>query len=706
MMKRVRAIELAYKGVSKMKLSVNDRPVEVESGASLLDAIREAGVYVPTLCHYPCLPSHAVCRMCLVEVKGEKDPQPACVTKAKENDELCTDSASLLAFRTTNVEWLLSRHPNDCMRCEVNGDCKLQNFVSENQLDDWWEKVPRGSTEHPEHKLIDHTSPSIWQDLSKCVECGLCVEACGESGQQQHVIGFAERGSARLPVTVFDKPLSETNCISCGQCTLVCPVGALIETPHWHDVLHTLDARRHITAVQVAPATRVAISEEFGMKPGTVSTGRMINALRELGFDYVFDTNFAADLTIIEEGTELLNRLKTHSNLPIFTSCCPGWVNWVEINRPDILPNLSTTKSPQQMHGALTKRGAFVASLGPDFAEGKTEPYVVSVMPCTAKKDESERPGMSGDVDHAITTRELARMIRARGIAFGALSEEAEFDNPLGESTGAGQIFGASGGVMEAMVRTATHFTGSESTLPLEWHTLRGVSEGIKTAEVPGVGRVAICNGIAVAQRLLETDAWKEEFVAIEVMACVGGCLGGGGEPKSMDPEILQKRMHAIYEIDKSAPRRRSYENPDVQKLYATELESPNSPKAHKLLHTHYAARRSKRLLLMQFLDCVDRRDGQAAAELFHPQALWSTASPFGDVEGVKCIAELIESKLPPRQYAANFQRHQMASAADVEDLTVVTPTGERCRFNMEVETLKQGNESKLLIKTLVRELL
>ena len=297
-------------------------------------------------------------------------------------------------------------------------------------------------------------------------------------------------------------------------------------------------------------------------------------------------------------------------------------------------------------------------------------------------------------------------MIRARGIAFDALSENGEFDNPLGESTGAGQIFGASGGVMEAVARTASHFVGLENSLPLEWQQLRGVSQGVKSTEIAGIGKVAVCNGIAAAQYMLQTQTWRDDYVAIEVMACVGGCLGGGGEPKSMDPLILEKRAQAIYAIDKIAPRRRSYENQEIQKLYASELVEPNSVYAKVLLHTSYAARNSKRLLLMRFLDCVDRRDAAGAARLFHPDGTWSTASPFGDLQGAAVVEALIKNHLPPRKYGPRYERHRMEAAADIESLKVITSAGERCRFSLELESIPEGSQARTVIKRLVREIL
>ena len=318
--------------VKLLKLTVNGRAVLVPAGATILDAIRASGARVPTLCYHPSTKPSGVCRMCLVDVKGKSKPLASCHTPAVSGMVVQTDSQQIQDFRRRDLQFLLSRHPNACMTCEASGNCKLQDLVLENQVEDLWPKSDRGSPEHPEHLLHDHTSPAIYRDMDKCIECGLCVEAC--AAQKIHAIGFAERAGDRIPTTAFDKPLSETNCISCGQCTWVCPTGALIERPDWHRVMDVLDAHRRTTVVQTAPATRVAIGEEFGFAPGTISTGRLVNALRSLGFDYVMDTNFSADVCIMEEANELLARVRGErpgGKLPLFTSCCPGWINYVEV---------------------------------------------------------------------------------------------------------------------------------------------------------------------------------------------------------------------------------------------------------------------------------------------------------------------------------------------------------------------------------------
>ena len=697
----------------KTRIRINTHDVEVQEGTTLLEAAQQAGIHIPTLCHHPRFPAQATCRLCLVQVQGQGQAatqlRPACATPARAGDEVTTDAPGLVAFRRTDLAWLLARHPNDCMRCEVQGQCRLQQQVGEMQVQEQWDKLARADGDaagHGSPVRRQERSPSISREMDKCIECGLCVQACGDAGQQQHVIGFTGRGGERLPVTVFERPLADTPCISCGQCTVVCPTGALAETPDWHEVLAMLDAGRRTSVVQVAPATRVAISEEFGMPPGTVSTGRMINALRRLGFHYVFDTNFAADLTVMEEATELIGRLREGGALPLFTSCCPAWIHWLEINRPDLLPHLSTAKSPQLMHGALSKRGPFARGLMGGSEDPAREPCVVSIMPCTAKKDEVLRPGVQGDVDHVLTTRELARLMRARGIALMACDEDGRFDDPLGASTGAAQIFAASGGVMEAVARTASHLLGAggaDGAGPLEWHALRGVGPSVKTLVLPGVGQVAVCNGIAAAQDLLRDDAWRRQFVAIEVMSCVGGCLGGGGEPKSGDPQVLEKRAHAIYALDAQALQRRSYENPSVQALYRDELGRPGSPQAHRLLHTGFSGRHTPRAMLMQFLDAVDRRDEQALRRLVHPGAQWETASAFGRLEGLEDIVAMVTGKLGPARAGPGLERHRMLCPSDPGDLRVVTHAGETCGFTLELEASEPGRPPGRRITRLVR---
>lgn len=470
-----------------------------------------------------------------------------------------------------------------------------------------------------------------------------------------------------------------------------------MERPDWQRVLQVLDAKRRVTVVQTAPATRVAIGEEFGFEPGTISTGRLVNALRQLGFDYVTDTNFSADLTIMEEANELLARVRGErpdGKLPLFTSCCPGWVNWIEINRPDLIPHLSTAKSPQQMHGAISKYGPLAKMIA-----GDEEPFVVSIMPCTAKKDEAVRPFLRDDVDAVLTTRELAKMIKHRNIPFATLSNDGIYDSPFGESSGAAAIFGASGGVLEAALRTAADALGIDA--PIDWHSVRGVNSRVKEATVPGVGTVAVVNSIGAAVDLLKNDDWKEKYLMLEVMTCKGGCLGGGGEPKSDDPDILEKRAKAIYKIDETSAIRKSHENKEVTKLYKEFLGHPLSETSEKYLHATYAARRSPRNQLMRFLDAVDHRDGMVAASLFAEHGEWVIGEDtFGIMKGKDDIGHFVKNKLPKLEKlkpGMDRPRHRMIDHAEGTD--VQTPNGEKVHFCVQLD--RSGRIQKLARTTI-----
>eukprot|EP00163_Fabomonas_tropica_P005055 TRINITY_DN1451_c0_g1_i2.p1 TRINITY_DN1451_c0_g1~~TRINITY_DN1451_c0_g1_i2.p1 ORF type:complete len:464 (+),score=66.72 TRINITY_DN1451_c0_g1_i2:977-2368(+) len=454
-------------------------------------------------------------------------------------------------------------------------------------------------TQVHEAHLHDHTSPAIEIDFEKCILCGRCATACTDV-QNMNIIGRTGRGEAAVPHTIFDVPLKDTNCISCGQCTLHCPTAALIERPDLHRCLGILDSKSKICVVQTAPATRVTIGEMFGLAPGSVSTGKLVAALRALGFDYVFDTNFSADLTIMEEGGELLQRVEQGGPFPMFTSCCPGWINMVEKEYPEYIPHLSTAKSPQQMHGALTKE-YFAQKIGKD----PKDVFTVSIMPCTAKKDEAARPNMrdvQGErhVDLVLTTRELGRLIELRSIPFVSL-EDSEYDSPLGKSTGAAVVFGATGGVMEAALRTAIELHTGEVIPRIDYGEVRGLDR-IKRATVK-MGdvdvRVAVAHGgKAVREICEEVKAAKRPssdplYHFIEMMACPGGCIGGGGEPKSLDPHILDKRMESIYRIDRHAPLRKSHENPDIHALYQDIRQDPDAEhNIHRWLHTQYYDRK------------------------------------------------------------------------------------------------------------------
>lgn len=589
-------------------LKINDHQIKVAEGTTVLDAARSLGFNIPTLCNHQDLCVAGNCRVCVVEMKGARTLIASCATPASEGMEIYTNSLKVRNARKHIVELLLSEHRADCTKCYKNQNCELQTLANEFSFGEhiFLDLVAGRPYE------IDRSSPSFIKDDSKCIRCQRCVRTCSEL---QHVsaISVANKGSHQKISSFHDRPMSHVVCTNCGQCVNRCPTGALVEKTYIDQVWDAIyDTDKHVV-VQTAPAVRVALGEDLGFDPGERVTGKMVAALRQLGFDSVLDTDFTADLTIVEEGTELLTRLKRvlvegdqKVALPMFTSCSPGWIKFIEHKFPQMLPNLSTCKSPQQMFGALAKT-FYAEKRGLD----PSKVVSVSIMPCTAKKFEADRPEMrsSGykDIDYVLTTRELAVMIKQAGIDFLALEEE-KYDSIMGASTGAAVIFGATGGVMEAALRTAYEIITDRSVpfTNLEIVPVRGM-EGVKEATIRIEGtkeewkflegvemKVAIAHGLVNANKLVRAvSTGKASYHFIEIMACPGGCLGGGGQPIPTSLEIRKKRMEAIYAEDTHMAIRKSHENPEVVAIYKEFLEEPNGHKSHKLLHTHYVKRES-----------------------------------------------------------------------------------------------------------------
>lgn len=566
-----------------MTIEVNNQAIEARPGEMLLSAMKRAGIKVPTLCAMENLLPTGACRMCVVEVEGAPGLVPSCAFPVREGMKVKTHTQRAVRARKTIVELLLANHPDDCLYCSRNGTCQLQDLAGELGV-----RQRRYSGGHNDYK-VDRSSPGIVRDPAKCILCGKCVRQC-EEVQGIAAIDFTGRGSNTCVAPAFKAGLNVSSCVECGQCILVCPTGALTEQSHFKDILNAIDDPKKLVVVQHAPAVSVTLGELFGTRPGTDVAGVMTAALRRLGFDRVFDTSFSADLTILEEASELLQRVGNGGKLPMFTSCCPAWIDYVEQFQADLLPHLSTCKSPQQMLGAVIKHW-----YGPTQGFDPKDVFTVAVMPCTAKKAEATLHAQGGvpDVDAVITTRELARIIRMRGLDLRTLSPE-EPDSPFGERSSAGKLFGATGGVMEAAIRTA-HFLATgremESLKVQAVRGLNGVKEGrVKIGDLE-VG-VAVVSGLANARKLLEeVKAGRKDLHFVEVMSCPGGCINGGGQPIGADLEAVRARMQALYTIDRDESLRTSHANPLVKRLYAECLGKPLGEKSHEWLHTHYHPR-------------------------------------------------------------------------------------------------------------------
>lgn len=577
--------------MSLVTLKINNKEISVEQGTTILDAARKLNIKIPTLCYLNLHDKKTTnkpgsCRVCVVEVEGRKNLAPSCCTAVAPGMVVNTSTPRVIAARKTIIELLLSDHSMDCLTCQKNLNCELQELASTYGV------TNLKYTGSKSVAVKELKNPSIVRDTSKCILCRRCEAICSQV-QKVGAIGPINRGFNTTISTAFFEELNNSACTLCGQCINVCPTGALMEKDNTIDVLNAIGDKDKYVVVQTAPAVRAALGEEFGIKEGAV-TGKMVEALRELGFDKVYDTDFAADLTIMEEATEFLGRYKSGENLPMITSCCPGWINFIEKHYGNLLNLPSTCKSPQQMWGAIAK-----TYLAEKLGIPSEKLYVVSVMPCVAKKSEANREEFvnennNPDIDVVITTRELAKMIKRSGLEFASLPS-SDFDTIMGESTGAGVIFGTSGGVMEAALRTAYEWITNSTLKELDFKSVRGL-EGIKEASLVIDGNkinIAIVNGLANAKNLLDNiEDTSNKYHFIEVMACPGGCINGGGQPYSNEQySLIEKRMNALYSEDANKVIRKSHENPEIIKLYDEFLGKPNGEKSHHLLHTHYINR-------------------------------------------------------------------------------------------------------------------